>query len=42
MYLASKNAILYDIVLNHMLYHSLLTPALISYMYLANKLIKGT
>lgn len=42
MYVASKNAILYDVVLNHTLYHSLLTPVLISYMYLANQLIKGS
>ena len=42
MYIASKNAILYDVVLNHALYHSLLTPILISYMYLVNQLIKGS
>lgn len=42
MYVASKNAILYDVVLNHTLYHSLLTPLLISYMYLVNQLVKGS
>ena len=42
MYLASKNAILYDIVLNHVLFHSILTPMLITYMYFANNLIKGS
>ena len=39
MYLASKNAILYDVVLNHLLYHSLLTPALIVYMYGAKSFV---
>ncbi len=39
MYLASKNAILYDVVLNHALYHSLLTPALIVYMYAAKTFV---
>lgn len=42
MYVASKNAILYDIVLNHTLYHSLLTPLLLSYMYVANQFVKGS
>lgn len=42
MYLASKNAILYDVVLNHTLYHSLLTTALISYMYGAKTFIGNT
>lgn len=42
MYLVSKNAILYDLVLNHALYHTILTPILLSYMYFANKLISGT
>lgn len=42
MYLATKNAILYDVVLNHTLYHSLLTPLLISYMYVVNQFIKGS
>jgi hypothetical protein len=39
MYLASKNAILYDVVLNHTLYHLLMTPALIVYMYAAKKFL---
>jgi hypothetical protein len=33
MYVTSKNAILYDVVLNHTIYHALLTPGLIAYMY---------
>lgn len=33
MYVVSKNAILYDVVLNHILYHTILTPALLGYMY---------
>lgn len=39
MYVASKNAILYDVVLNHTLYHSILTPALIAYMFVAKKFV---
>ncbi len=39
MYIASKNAILYDVVLNHTIYHSILTPTLIAYMFVAKKFV---
>ncbi len=42
MYIRSKNAILYDVVLNHTLYHGLLTPLLMGYMYVVNGLVEGT
>jgi hypothetical protein len=42
LYLVSKNAILYDIVLNHALYNILMVPTLILYMYLINNQMKGS
>jgi hypothetical protein len=42
LYLVSKNAILYDIVLNHALYNILMAPTLILYMYVINNQIKGS
>ena len=40
MYLTSKNAILYDIVLNHALYHAMLTPLTLGYMYFVSGVVE--
>lgn len=39
MYLVSKNAILYDILFNHIIYHSCISISLIAYLYGVQKLI---
>jgi len=40
MYLSSKNAILYDALFNHLVYHSGISVALIIYLYSFQKLGK--